>query len=84
MSFCDPKFLWNIYFKTTCTAITLDRFLNPCFDSQDLEETPGKVNESPSEHGWFMKIRVGSEGKSSFEKLLDEVAYKKHVDDSAH
>ena len=42
------------------------------------------MNESPSEHGWFMRIRVGAEGKSSFDKLLDEVAYKKHVEDSAH
>lgn len=51
---------------------------------KDLEETPGKVNESPFEHGWFMKLRLNAEGKSSFSKLLDEAAYKKHVEDSAH
>lgn len=45
---------------------------------------PGKVNESPINLGWFMKIKLGSEGLATFEKLLDEEAYKKHVEDSAH
>lgn len=46
--------------------------------------TPGKVNENPINLGWFMKIKLGSEGLATFDKLLDEAAYKKHVEDSAH
>lgn len=53
-------------------------------NKQDLEETPGKVNDSPINLGWFMKIKVGSEGLATFNNLLDEEAYKKHVEDAAH
>ena len=49
-----------------------------------LEDTPGKVNESPLEGGWFIKLKVGAAGKSDFAKLLDEKAYKKMCDEEAH
>jgi len=49
-----------------------------------LEETPGKVNESPLEGGWFIKLKVSAAGKADFAKLLDEKAYKKMCDEEAH
>lgn len=49
-----------------------------------LEETPGKVNESPFEAGWFIKLKVGAAGKADFAKLLDAGAYKKMCDEEAH
>ena len=49
-----------------------------------LEETPGKVNEAPLEGGWFIKLKVGAAGKADFAKLLDEKAYKAHLDAEAH
>ena len=50
--------------------------------TQALEDSPGKVNESPFEQGWFVKIRLSAQGKAEFEKLLDEVAYKKHTEEA--
>ena len=35
-----------------------------------LEETPGKVNESPFEGGWFIKLKVDAAGKAEFAKLM--------------
>jgi len=49
-----------------------------------LEEAPGKVNESPIEGGWFIKLKVSAAGKAEFEKLLDEKAYKAHCDAEKH
>ncbi len=50
----------------------------------DLADTPGKVNESPYEKGWFIKIKVDSDGKAQFAKLLDEKAYKTHLESEKH
>jgi|LauGreSBDMM110SN_4_FD.fasta_scaffold362752_1 glycine cleavage system H protein len=50
----------------------------------DLADTPGKVNESPYEKGWFIKIKVDSNGKTQFAKLLDEKAYKTHLESEKH
>ena len=49
-----------------------------------LEETPGKVNESPIEGGWFIKLKVSAAGKADFAKLLDEKAYKQMCDEDKH
>ena len=67
-----PPFLSNSIFSLT--------FFLP----QDLEETPARVNESPFEKGWFMKIKLGASGKSEFDKLLDETAYKAHTSADQH
>eukprot|EP01031_Cornospumella_fuschlensis_P031629 gene31629-38224_t len=50
----------------------------------ELTTTPGKVNESPMKDGWFIKLKLSAEGKQELNKLLDEAAYKKHVEDSKH
>ncbi|RYH24372.1 hypothetical protein EON65_16755 [archaeon] len=34
--------------------------------------------------GWFIKLKLSAEGKQELNKLLDEAAYKKHVEDSKH
>ena len=50
-----------------------------------LESSPGKVNESPFEEGWFIKIRLDSDAvKHAEQTLLDEAAYKKVLDDAKH
>ena len=50
-----------------------------------LEETPGKVNESPAEGGWFIKLKVGAAGKADFaSKLMDGAAYKAHIEADKH
>jgi glycine cleavage system H protein len=51
---------------------------------QELQSTPGKVNEAPFGAGWFIKIKVSGAAKNDFEKLLDEAAYKKHCDEEEH
>lgn len=43
-----------------------------------LEGEPGKVNEAPDSDGWFVKIAVAD--KSELDALMDESAYKAHVD----
>jgi glycine cleavage system H protein len=48
-----------------------------------LEEAPGKVNDSPLK-GWFMKLKITKEGHAAFEGLMDETAYKAHVDAEEH
>lgn len=45
-----------------------------------LEDSPGKVNESPMDDGWFMKIKLSDAGKGEFEGLMDEDAYTAHCD----
>ena len=42
-----------------------------------LESTPGKVNESALDAGWFIKIKVSDTGKKEFASLLDQAAYDK-------
>lgn len=43
-----------------------------------LEGEPGKVNESPDDQGWFVKLAVAD--KSELDALMDESAYKAHTD----
>ena len=43
-----------------------------------LEGEPGKVNESPDDQGWFVKLAVAD--KAELDALMDESAYKAHVD----
>eukprot|EP01039_Chlorochromonas_danica_P001823 gene1823-1992_t len=52
--------------------------------NHELESTPAKVNESPLKEGWFIKLKISAEGKKDLEKLLDEQAYQKHVEESKH
>ena len=47
---------------------------------QALEDSPGKVNESPFESGWFIKVKLDNSGKEEMSKLLDADAYKKHTE----
>ena len=49
-----------------------------------LESSPGKVNESPFDDGWFIKLKLDSEAIKYAETLLDETAYKKVLEDSKH
>lgn len=49
-----------------------------------LEETPGKVNESPIEGGWFMKLKVDAAGKAEFAKLLVRPPPLSHYPHSLH
>ena len=43
-----------------------------------LEAEPAKVNADATGEGWFFKLRLSD--KSEFESLLDEAAYKAHVE----
>ncbi|XBQ16377.1 MAG: glycine cleavage system protein GcvH [Oceanicaulis sp.] len=43
-----------------------------------LEGEPGKVNESPADQGWFVKLKVADAGE--LEKLMDDDAYKAHTE----
>ena len=52
--------------------------------NESLTENPGTVNDSPLEKGWFIKIKVGGEGKAQFDKLLSDADYKKKCDEEAH
>ena len=45
-----------------------------------LDDSPGVVNESPIEEGWFMKVRLSDAGKADFEGMMDEGAYEAHVE----
>ena len=45
--------------------------------NENLEDTPGLVNESPSEDGWFMKVAI--EDASELDRLLDESAYQELI-----
>jgi glycine cleavage system H protein len=45
-----------------------------------LDDTPGVVNESPIEEGWFMKVRLSAAGKADFEGMMDESAYTEHCE----
>lgn len=43
-----------------------------------LADEPGKVNEDPEGTAWFVKIRLSD--ASQLETLMDEAAYKAHVE----
>jgi len=45
--------------------------------NETLEETPGLVNESAEDDGWFFKIKLSDAGE--LEGLMDEAKYKEHV-----
>jgi glycine cleavage system H protein len=42
--------------------------------NEALNETPGLVNESPQDEGWFLKLKLAD--KSQLAALMDEAAYK--------
>ena len=44
--------------------------------NSELDDTPGKVNDSPMGEGWFMRLKLGPEGITGFDNMLDEKAYK--------
>lgn len=43
-----------------------------------LADAPGKVNEDPEGSAWFVRIRLSDAGQ--LEGLMDEAAYKAHVE----
>lgn len=45
--------------------------------NEALEDTPGTVNESAEDDGWFFKIKLSDPGE--LEGLMDEAKYKEHV-----
>jgi glycine cleavage system H protein len=52
--------------------------------NSSIEKSPGLVNESPFEDGWFIKIKISSEGQADLKTLLDEKAYTKLKEDEKH
>ncbi|CAE7639721.1 gcvH [Symbiodinium microadriaticum] len=46
-----------------------------------LGSTPETVNESPFGTGWFVKIKVASEGTTQLSELMAEGDYKQYVED---
>jgi glycine cleavage system H protein len=44
-----------------------------------LEGEPGKVNESPENEGWFLKLKLSE--PSELDGLMDEAAYKAFVEE---
>jgi len=44
-----------------------------------LEGEPGKVNESPENEGWFLKLKLSE--LSELDGLMDEAAYKAFVEE---
>lgn len=45
--------------------------------NEDLEDTPEKVNESPYEDGWMIKIKLSD--LSELDSLLSADDYKEHI-----
>lgn len=45
--------------------------------NEDLEDTPEKVNESPYEDGWMIKIKLSDQ--SELDSLLSAEDYKEHI-----
>jgi glycine cleavage system H protein len=45
--------------------------------NEALDGEPGKVNESPDDEGWFVKIKLSDAGELA--GLMDDAAYKDHV-----
>jgi glycine cleavage system H protein len=50
--------------------------------NETLEGSPGLVNESPVEKGWFMKIKLSA--PAELDGLMDSAVYKEHCDNEAH
>lgn len=48
--------------------------------NEDLESTPEKVNESPYEHGWMVRVRLTAQPSG----LLDAAGYEDAVAKEAH
>ena len=46
--------------------------------NDSLADEPGTVNEDPEGAAWFVKIRLSD--KSQLDSLMDEAAYKAHVE----
>ncbi len=46
-----------------------------------LGDDPGLVNSSPTDEGWFLKLRLGE--PAQFEALMDEAAYKNYCERQA-
>ncbi len=46
--------------------------------NESLEDTPEKVNESPFEDGWMIKLKVG-DAAGELDALLDAKAYETEV-----
>ena len=44
-----------------------------------LADEPGKVNESPEDDGWFLKLKLSD--ASELDGLMDEAAYKAFVEE---
>ena len=44
--------------------------------NSELDDTPGKVNDSPMGEGWFMRLKLTPDGMTGFNNMLDEAAYK--------
>jgi len=47
--------------------------------NEDLESEPSKVNTDPTTEGWMFKIKMSD--PSELDGLMDENAYKAHVED---
>eukprot|EP01118_Nematostelium_gracile_P020529 TRINITY_DN9978_c0_g1_i1.p2 TRINITY_DN9978_c0_g1~~TRINITY_DN9978_c0_g1_i1.p2 ORF type:complete len:171 (+),score=43.38 TRINITY_DN9978_c0_g1_i1:55-567(+) len=47
-----------------------------------LKNDPALINKSPYEDGWMVKLKLSS--PKEVESLMDDAAYKKHVEDSKH
>jgi len=47
-----------------------------------LSSEPGIVNKSPTKDGWMLKLKLSN--LKDLDDLLDENAYKKHVETEAH
>lgn len=45
--------------------------------NEELEDSPEKVNESPYEDGWMIKIKLSN--PSEVEGLMDASTYKEHI-----
>jgi glycine cleavage system H protein len=45
--------------------------------NNDLEASPGTINEDPAGRGWFMKIRLADQGE--LEDLMTEEQYQDYV-----
>ena len=52
--------------------------------NSQLDANPGKVNESPFEDGWFIKIKLEDTGLKQADQLLDEAVYKNFLENSEH
>lgn len=45
--------------------------------NEDLEDTPEKINTSPYDEGWIIKVKISD--SSQIEDLLDAAAYKEII-----